>query len=242
MSLFELKVKHKVPAVGNGRHLKTNAIAEDGFDYAVKTIEDHAMLPFSEWFCYQIAQTMGVSCPGCAILVMPDGSHAFGSRLQKDMQHMQDYIAKGQSPEDFLKNCDDRMSVIYAMDLFIANIDRHFGNFLFGTNSMGQLTVMPIDYSHAWWVGGWPLRDITSHANITNNNINILRALGLWHSAPALMALASLSQVRANTVQGWLNQMPPSWLSEADKNTLVTWWGTEEFHARVSKCISHCQP
>ncbi|MFL9668215.1 MULTISPECIES: hypothetical protein [unclassified Variovorax] len=33
MSLFELRVTALVPAIGKGKTLKTNAIAEDGFDY-----------------------------------------------------------------------------------------------------------------------------------------------------------------------------------------------------------------
>lgn len=242
MSLFELKVKHAVPAVGNGRHIKHNAIAEDGFDYAVKSLSDHAMLPFSEWFCYQLAQAMGVSCPGSAILVMHDGTRAFGSRLQPGLSNMEAEIKAGTNVVTYLSDCADRLSIIFAMDLFVANIDRHFGNFLFGVNSLGQRTVMPIDYSHAWWVGGWPLPDITNHTNATTNSVTIVRAMGLWRSPAALIALGSLSQIKPASIRSWLDQMPPSWLEESDKVALVTWWGSEDFHARVSKCISHCQP
>lgn len=242
MSLFELRVKHTVPAIGSGRFIKHNAIAEDGFDYAVKSLSDHAMLPFSEWFCYQLAQAMGVSCPACAILVMHNDSRAFGSRIQPGLSHMQSEIDNGVGVVDYLAGCADRLSIIYAMDLFVANIDRHFGNFLFGVNSLGQRTVMPIDYSHAWWVGGWPLKDITAHNNATTNSIAIVRAMDLWRAPAALLALGSLSQIKAVTVRKWLDLMPPSWLNESDKIALVTWWGSEDFHARVSKCISHCQP
>ncbi|MBO9680926.1 MAG: hypothetical protein J7556_22090 [Acidovorax sp.] len=242
MSLFELKVKMLVQALGRGRTLKTNAIAEDGFDYAVKAQSEHAMLPFTEWCCYQLAQSVGLSCPSCATLIMPDGGRAFGSRIQPGLVNMEEAVRDGIPPETFLRDCADRMSIAYALDLFVANIDRHFGNFLYSVNSLNQRTAMPIDYSHAWWVGGWPLPEIHNKSNPTTTHMNILRGMGLWRAPQALMALGTISQIRPNTVSGWLTQMPANWLSEENKGKLVTWWGTEEFHARVSKCVTHCQP
>jgi hypothetical protein len=58
--LFELRVRHVVAPLGNGKDLKANAIAEDGFDYALKRCEEHPLLPATEWFCYRIAQTCGL--------------------------------------------------------------------------------------------------------------------------------------------------------------------------------------
>ena len=242
MSLFELQVRSLVPAVGKGKTIKTNAIAEDGFDYAVKAATDHPHIPFSEWFCYQLSQAMGLSCPRCAILVLPDGSRAFGSRIEAGLALMEEIIKDGTPPGRFLDSCAGRISVAYAMDLFVANIDRHFGNFLFGTNSVGARTVMPIDYSHAWTVGGWPIRDIHEKSNPTTVHLSILRALGLWRAPEALIALGTLSQVRQSSVQHWLEQMPEEWATESERATVVTWWGSEDFHARVSKCVQSCQP
>ncbi|MCR8961172.1 hypothetical protein M0765_026610 [Variovorax sp. S2] len=242
MSLFELRVTALVPALGNGRTLKTNAIAEDGFDYAVKAITDDPMLPCSEWLSYQLAQSVALSCPACAILIMPDGTRAFGSRIQPGLTRMEEAIQSGVRPEDFLADCADRLSVAYALDVFIANIDRHFGNFLFGTNSLNKRTAMPIDYSHALLVGGWPLRDIIGKHNATTLHMAILRLMNLWRSPQALMALGTLSQVKKDQVGQWLLGMPPSWLHPEKIEAIVTWWGGEDFHARVSKCVQYCQP
>lgn len=242
MSLFELKVKMLVPAIGRGKSLKTNAIAEDGFDYAVKAMTEHEMLPFSEWCCYQLAQSVGLSCPACATLVMPDGSRAFGSRIQPGLVDMHDAVRDGTPPEVFMADCADRMSIAYALDLFVANIDRHFGNFLYSVNSLSQRTAMPIDYSHAWWVGGWPLHDIHHKTNPTTIHMDIMRGMGMWRAPQALMALGTISQIRTTALESWLEQMPAQWLSEANKATLVTWWGGDEFHSRVSKCVTSCQP
>lgn len=242
MSLFELKVVALVPARGNGKTCKHNAVAEDGFDYVVKALSDGEKIPSSEWFCYQLAQSVGLSCPQPAVLVLPDGSRAFGSRLETGLAHMADYIKQGISPEKFLSDCAGRLSVAYAMDLFAANIDRHFGNFLFGTNSFGLRTVMPIDYSHAWLVGGWPIKDIHDKANATTNHMEIVRGMGLWRAPEALMALGTISQIRSPSVASWLQQMPSSWMSQVEQDTVVTWWGGEDFHGRVSKCVQACQP
>lgn len=242
MSLFELRVTALVPAIGKGKTLKTNAIAEDGFDYAVKAVTDNPMIPCSEWLSYQLAQSVALSCPACAILILPDGSRAFGSRIQPGLRHMEEEVRSGISPEVFLADCADRLSMAYALDVFIANIDRHFGNFLFGTNSLNKRTAMSIDYSHALLVGGWPLRDIIGKNNPTTLHMKILRGMGLWRSPQALMALGTLSQVKRDHIARWLLDMPPSWLEKAKGEAFVTWWGNEDFHARVSKCVQYCLP
>lgn len=242
MSLFELRVTHMVPPIGNGKSLKTNAIAEDGFDYAVKAVTEHPMLPCSEWICYQLAQSIGLSAPSCAVLILPDGSRAFGSRIQTGLTHMEEVVRNGAAPDVFLADCADRISIAYALDIFTANIDRHFGNFLFGMNSLNQRTAMPIDYSHAWLVGGWPLHDITLKSNPTTLHMSIIRGLGLWRAPQALMALGSLSQIKSETVAHWLSVMPAEWCAAPQNEAIVTWWGGEDFHARVSKCVQYCQP
>ncbi len=240
MSLFELKVRHLVPPLGNGKSLKTNAIAEDGFDYAVKSQAEHPMLPFSEWFCYQLSQAIGMSCPSPAILVMPDGSRAFGSRIESGLADLQKEQQQSGSPPN-LEACAGKLSAAYAMDLFIGNEDRHFGNFLFKRNSLNRLCFMPIDYSHAWWVRGWPLANITGKSCATTVHIQILQALGFWRTPDALFALGTLSQLSQETIARWLNEMPQDWLSGRDRDTLVTWWSSEEMHARVSKCVLYCK-
>jgi hypothetical protein len=199
------------------------------------------MIPVSEWFCYQLAQSIALSCPSCAVLVMPDGTKAFGSRIHSGMTLMKDAV-QGIDPAEYLASCADRLCVAYAMDLFVANIDRHFGNFLFGTNSLEQRTVMPIDYGHAWRVGGWPLRDILQKSNPTTNHIVILRGMLLWRVPAALNALGTISQIPHETIDRWLSDMPDSWLTHEQKSETVGWWGSEDFHGRVSTCVHHCKP
>lgn len=230
-----------MPPQGQGKSLKHYALAEDGFDYAVKTLKDHPMIPVSEWFCYQIAQSVALSCPNCVVLKMHDGSRAFGSRIETGLSLMKDAIA-GTDPADYLASCADRMCVAYAMDLFVANIDRHFGNFLFGTNGLGLRTVMPIDYGHAWRVGGWPLKDIINKSCPTTNHIEILRGMGLWRPSSALTALGTISQIPADRIELWLSDVPSSWLASAQRAETIEWWSGDDFHSRVSKCVKHCKP
>jgi hypothetical protein len=241
MSLFELNVIRLVPPIGYGKTLQTNAIAEDGLDYAVKAQTEHTLLPATEWFCYQLAQAVGLGCPASAILVMPDGSRAFGSRIEVGLSNMQDDVKSGTPPEEFLVECADRLSIAYALDIFIANTDRHFGNFLFRRNSLNQRTLMPIDYSNAWWVSGWPPADLTASHSTTSIHLEIVRGMGLWRTSHALMALGTLSQIPHHTLRGWLDAMPKAWFSEVQKASFLTWWGGSEFHAHVSKCVKYCQ-
>lgn len=242
MSLFELRVLHLVPPIGEGKTIRTNAIAEDGFDYAVKSAEKHPLLPVSEWLCYRLAGALALSLPASAVLVMPDGSRVFGSRIESGLARMEKLVREGTAPEMFLAACADRLSVVYAIDLFVANIDRHFGNFLFGENSLGQRTVMPIDFGHALLVGGWPLPSILEKPNPTTTHLKILRHMDLFRAPAALMALGTLSQINAVTVERWFDQVPVQWIQTQQKNALIDWWNSDDFNARVSKCVEYCQP
>jgi hypothetical protein len=172
---------------------------------------------------------------------MPDKSRAFGSRIEVGLSNMQEDVKMGIPPDQYLHECADRLSIAYALDLFIGNKDRHFGNFLFRRNSLGSRTIMPIDYSHAWWIEGWPPVDITQSASATRNHLDIVRAIGLWRSAHALMALGTLSQIRKETIDAWLQTAPNEWVDNAQCEAMLNWWGSSAMQARVSECVKYCQ-
>lgn len=239
MSLFELRITALVPAIGAGRDIAANAIAEDGFDYALKRQQEHPLLPATEWFCYRIAQAVGLACPAQAVLIMPDGARVLGSRIEAGLTDLQ------KKPQDevihALAACAGRLSAAYSMDLFLANEDRHFGNFLFRPNSLGALACMPIDYSRAWWVCGWPPPNLALQACATTNHMAILRAVALWRAPEALLALGSISQIKPATVSSWLDDMPDQWLDAAMRNTLLQWWESPAFQLRLSQCVAYCK-
>lgn len=239
--LFELRIRQVVAPIGNGKDLKANAIAEDGFDYALKRQEDHPLLPATEWFCYQVAQSCGLSCPRQALLVNHDGKKYLGSRIEQGLHEMS--VKPLEQVIQELKGCAGTMSAAYAMDLFLANDDRHFGNFLFRPNSYGQMACMPIDYSRAWWVRGWPPRDLTDPKlpSTTTNHVNIMRAVGLWRPADALVTLSKISQIKPDAAKLWMKAMPAEWIGQSETDTLLKWWGSTDFHGHLSKCIEYCK-
>jgi hypothetical protein len=58
---------------------------DDGCDYVIKdgkTGGSKPATPHSEWFCTQLAETIGIASPGCKIVKMADGTLAFGSRWE----------------------------------------------------------------------------------------------------------------------------------------------------------------
>lgn len=240
MSLFDLRVDSLVPPVGMGKSLRTNAIAEDGMDYAVKSAADKTHLPLTEWLASRLAQAVHLSTPHVVVLVMPDGSRALGSRLESGLLSLEDTIRNGADQVSILRPCIRQLSACYALDLFLGNTDRHFGNFLFRKNSLGDLSLMPIDYDHAWLCNGWPPTDITSLPCKTTTHLKMLPPMGLWSSAEAIMALSRIDQLSADRINTWMDDCPEEWVTPEVRDNIVTWWGQSDFHDRVTKCVNAC--
>jgi len=240
MQLFPVKLQSVRPADEPGKDISLFGLGEDGFDYAVKTQSDHIKLPASEYFCYRLAAACRIAVPAHAILRLPNSDEeAFGSRLEGGLSPIHndthlDVLAR-------IKSCSGTMSGIFAMDLFVGNEDRHFGNFLYRTNKSNELACMPIDYSRAWMVGGWPPRVIGPTACTTKTQMEILRAAKLWHSSQALTVLSIINGIQTLVVDRWLEEMPAAWLLPNDRAVLHQWWQSEDFHQRISNCIEFCK-
>lgn len=238
-TLFPLRVKHHLPPAGRGKDVRFFALADDGMEWALKRQAEHTMLPASEYFGYQLAQACSLATPYCGILADLDGALVFGSRIEAGLT---DLATEPQANVPArIASCAGRMSGAYALDLFMGNNDRHFGNFLYRAQSDGRLAAMVIDWSRAWWVGGWPPQDLTTAASATSNHVHILRALKLWSPTDALLTLGTVSSVPVSAVKDWLDKMPASWLTPADRGTLLAWWGSPAFQSRISACVSYCR-
>lgn len=237
-SLFPLQVKHHRTPKG-GRDVRVDADAEDGMRWTLKRCAEHPMLPAAEFLAYRLAHACGLPAPHFGILRDLDGALVFGSRHEGGLVDLKALTPDQQLEE--LSHCAGRMSACFALDLVLGNEDRHFDNFVYRRRDDGRLTAMPIDWGRAWWVTGWPPRDVHTRACTTTTQIDLLRALNVWQPAEALMALGTLSSIPLQSVLAWADEMPIEWLPAAERGKLIAWWASEAFHARISSIISKCR-
>jgi hypothetical protein len=208
-------------------------------EWALKRQAEHPMLPASEFMCYRLSQACALATPMDAVLIDTDGAPVFGSRIEAGLVELS--VLPHAEVIQRIASCAGRMSACYALDLLLGNEDRHFGNFLFRQRADGTLACIVIDWSRAWWVRGWPPQQIAGCACATTNHIGILRSLGLWSPAEALLTLGKASAIAMPTITRWLDDMPLQWLPSAERATLLAWWGSNAFHARVADCVAHCR-
>lgn len=236
--LFPVRVmQHCKPL--HGKDVKVDGYAEDGMRWTLKRQSEHPGLPAGEFLAYRLAQACSLPTPHFGILRDLDGAPVFGSRHEAGLVNLQELSPLDQARE--LSNCQGRICACFAIDLFLGNEDRHFGNFLFRRRADGLLTAMPIDWGRAWFVNGWPPRDVHLRKCITTNHIELLRSMNLWSPTDALMLMGTLASVSASRMAAWAEEMPAAWLSQVQRGTLAGWWGGEAFHARVSTIIEFCR-
>lgn len=92
--------------------------ADDGMDYAIKTIVKNPATPAAEWICYKLAALCHIATPQFAQLTMRDQSLVFGAQWDgsavNDQKVKQDII-DGAVPAGLLSQ---RLSAILAFDIF----------------------------------------------------------------------------------------------------------------------------
>lgn len=237
MSLpFPVQIARTIPNPFPTADLKSVAVGRDGFEYAVKRIEDHPYLPASEWLCYSLGYRVQIALP--PFCVLEDGSgEAFGSRFEGGIHQFSD-IQGPQNQQQLLIDCGSDMSRIIAFDLFVGNEDRHLNNFLFREQRLGgEKTVMAMDFSRSLLVRGWPNDTVPMHPTTkTMMVMGLLKQAQTWDVTVAQMALASIHSISQAEVAHWLGEMPQSWLEPKKRQEISEWWGSDQFDQRVSDC------
>lgn len=209
-------------------------MGDDGFDYVIKTIEKTPNVPASEWFCHRLAELCGIVTPQYSILNIPGKKPAFGSlydsAFEKNESVIQD-ILFGKLKSNILA---ERLSAIYAFDLFVHNDDRHFGNYMFTKAMTHGYSVKAFDFSRAWLHQGWPLPNLPLQPHC--NTVVRFRELMQHHHFDlnaAEVVLDHLSGLEINSIQAIYNEMPNEWLSKNDRKKLVKWWSSKDKGNRI---------
>jgi hypothetical protein len=234
--LFPVDVAREITSgLPSSADLKVVSIGRDGLEYATKRQADGADLPASEWFCYHLGYRLQIALPPFTVL-RNSGEEHFGSRFEGGIIQWSaipptDHLA-------LLQSCAADISRIYALDLFVANDDRHLNNFLFRSQALGgQRTVFAMDFSRGLLMRGWPFDPVPMPATTnTMRQIDFFKALGIWSTPDAALTLSSIATVTSKEVRQWLTAMPSAWLLTARIDEIVTWWDSPAFGQRLADC------
>jgi hypothetical protein len=230
--IFPIKVRTTAPnPFGNSADMDIVAIGEDGMDYAVKKGGTAA----SEALCYQIYSACGIAVPYFSTLIMLDGSYAFGSRIERGLSKIQ--VCTPTEQLAWMKACGSNMSAIFALDFFVANDDRHSGNFLFLNGLNDRKSCMALDFSRALLYAPWPLPKTWLAVNNTTLFMQALRYTRNFDSFAAVQALISAAAIEPNTWSDWIDTLPIGWIKTEFKTTLAEWWGSADFQKRLQECM-----
>lgn len=201
--------------------------AIDGLRYHVKGDQQGRAVCASEWLCTKIAEEVGIAGPTPAVIQMLDGRLAFGSRRisgTADQVITASFLttpsqSNVQTPVAGLRRI---LSNIYAFDMFMHNVDRHFGNYL-STEDSGARRLYAMDYSRAlFW--GWPFNNFPGTHENTRTHGTKLRQLHGFDETAAFGLLDQLNSLAPAIVEGFVNRMPPAWMPASLRFGFMGWW------------------
>ncbi|QKF52793.1 hypothetical protein [Pseudomonas graminis] len=231
--LFPIALINTYPNDQGSADLGMIGLAENGKDYAVKTISDgNGMVPASEAFCYQLARRILIGTPDFDVIELHDGSLAFGSAWEGGVETLKDRteiirILSGEIPIVGLKAF---FSKVYALDLFVNNVDRHFGNYIFRPSYSGKIG-LAFDFSRAWFAFNPFGFEATEDCN-TFTGINAIRHYGQYDKREAEKCLDKIHLLTVDDIDTIISNFPAEWMPAENRGMFLDWWGS---HARVER-------
>lgn len=231
--LFPIAVMTTYPNDQGSADLGMIGLAANGKDYAIKTVLDgNGMIPASEAFCYQLARHILIGTPDFDVIELHDGSHAFGSAWEGGVETLKDRaeilrVLSGEIPIVGLKSF---FSKVYALDLFVNNVDRHFGNYIFRPSYSGKIG-LAFDFSRAWFAFN-PFGFEATKQCATFTGINAIRYFDQYDRSEAEKCLDKIENLTVDDVNTIISNFPEAWMSEVDRQGFLDWWAS---HARKER-------
>lgn len=229
-NLVRLNVVEVYPQSTGTAHAGGFCQCDNGMDYAFKAARwDSLFVPATEWLCSHLSNACRIQTPPMDVLHTPDGQVWFGSRIEGGKLDEDDCLLELQAGDMGLKvpNLQERLSMIYALDLFINNTDRHGKNYLFRT-SLQRTVIMAFDFSFAWLAHGPELRGYPDENCNTRQAQAFLARMYGFDLASAHGVLAAIQALPDDWIDGPVNSMPDEWKQGVDIDAAVDWWKSNE--------------
>jgi hypothetical protein len=205
-------------------------------DYAFKAArQDSSFVPATEWLCSHLSNACRIPTPPVQALYALDGEVWFGSRIEGGTLDGDDCLFELETGEMGVRISDlqERLSMIYALDLFILNIDRHAKNYLFRT-SLDRTVIMAFDFSLAWLAHGPELQGYPDALTNTTLAHRYLANLYGFDPVSAKQVIDIIQELPDDWIDGPINTMPSEWKQGLNIDAVVEWWKSEK---RTARCL-----
>ena len=234
MHALPVRAKSADPIGLGTAHCSFICHCDDGSDYAVKDSNSGPYVKHSEWFCKLLGDSVGIASPECRIVEV-NGEEAFGSRWESK-HDPENWVLRIQAGLIDIKRVAPTISRIFAFDLFVENIDRHTNNYIVRPQANNNWSFLAFDYSKAWLATGWPLKTppMNPAAATTKNFKTINKYLGgILDIDEAMYVLDNILSTHSDRIEMILSSQPKSWLEDAKKNSILSFWKNGQMETRV---------
>lgn len=223
--LIPVDIQRTEPAPFGSADCTHYGIGFDGLPYILKKVEKHnPLMPAAELVCSRMAAASQIACASGHLANLPNGEQAFASRAESGVLSPAPAAVRLTTDASFLMKVAGTISAIYALDIFIRNVDRHFGNYLIRQTFAGS-DLMAVDHSRSLFVTGWPAKKIDLPHNC--NTIlcqNILRNKQPLSQKDALAAIDRLLQLDDDWFSRNICDVPVAWWPVPQRQVVDRWW------------------
>jgi hypothetical protein len=141
--------------------------------------------------------------------------------------------------EIIVKDLTNFFSKTYALDLFVNNADRHFGNYLFRQSAADTYIPLAFDFGLSWCESGYKGLNALDEEKNTESTIQTIKRFNLFDSAITINTLNLIKNMDGTHAIDLINNIPEEWMSKIQKNTISDWWQSREFNNRLDEIYSH---
>ncbi|WP_157831679.1 HipA family kinase [Pseudomonas sp. YY-1] len=234
--LFPIEIIASYPNNQGSADLGMIGSGRDGRDYAIKTTKDgRGHVPASEAFSYELARRLLIPTPPYEFVSLPGGEIAFGSVWEGGVRKLSDQtqilqLLQGNPKVNGIKRFFSR---VYAFDIFINNVDRHFGNYIWRESFNNNLIGLAFDFSRAWFeTDPYGLHALDLQQNTARSKLAI-SVTGNYDRNEALSCLSDIEGIDRSEIEEILSNIPNDWMSKAKKNEYKAWWRSEIWLTRI---------
>jgi hypothetical protein len=201
-------------------------MGDNGLDYCIKTVEKTPAVPAAELVCHALAEGCGIPVPQYDIVTLPDGSHAFGSVWDATAatKHDSIHILLGRLAG---KRIEQNVARIFVLDMFVHNIDRHFGNYLCIAGRTPGYTIKAYDFSRAFTAHAWPLPNLPmDQRTLTMLTIRQLRSRRSVDMSAGEEVIAKIAALPFAWFKALVEAMPKTWMNASTRSKVTKWWAS----------------
>lgn len=224
--LFPINIINEEPANLGTADLSRIGWDEQGRRYALKTLDDHPLLPMTEWLGYHLCHRLRIPTPEFAIVRRLHGQLALGSRWEEGAIDLNLAALTLPVLARLLMDARHDMGAAFGLDMFLPNHDRRLGNFLFKRTRTGA-RALAFDWSRVDALQSpaferWPW-EISSPSHTTRYE---LKRNGWIDDSESRRVLADLAMMTAHDIDTIIQAAPDAWTCNLEHAAIINWWTT----------------